>query len=453
MLKFQQKEAYDFLFQSLLKGFLAAILTLFVYQFFYIEFIRSSIEDSAFDMTSWFALSKTNTDTNNSNLFILMVDDNYLSSQNLLDENNETKYGYILPREYLADIINRVDTLVEDIDEENYPKALFLDYDLSYLSDPHNKVPSSGDLKFLELLKLPRPYIIYLPITSNYNFIYHSKDEKLQTLISEGKIKFVSVGLTSASDGVSRRYYPYEVYKNREGEDEKFPHVSIELFAKQNGFNKKIIEEFSQEGVALVENRIIFKDTSSLENKEYSSWQSNWKKLSGFSANYPLDMIYEDDLRNAIFMVGAAHTASSDNFEIDAFSKEISGVEMHANALMTLGYLGGKLKRLPLYWSASIVFIVVALVDFFLSLSYEKLLRARKRVSSKFLTEFLSWFIHDERDAFHEFWLVLLSMGIMFIISYNLLLLQEHYWFNWMIPALIYSPYLILMGLKKIVLK
>jgi len=439
--------------QSVLKASIAMILTVFIYQFYHIEFLRSAIEDAAFDTTSWFALSKTTTDTNQSNTFVLMLDDNYLKSKALLDENNETNYGYILPREYLAEIIKSIDTLVADVDEENYPYALFLDYDFSYLSDPHNRIPSSGDLEFLEVLKVPRPYVIYLPITSNYNFVYHSQDEKLQTLIDEGKIKFVSVGLTSASDGVSRRYYPYEVYKNRKGEDKKFAHVAIELFAKQNKLDKKIIENFSQEGIALVENRIIFKDTSTLEEREYSSWQSNWKKLSGFSANYPLDMIYEDDIRDAVFMVGATHSQSSDTFDIDAFSKEISGVEMHANALLTLGYLNGKLKRLPIYWSALIVFFIVAFVDFVLAKLYVKLSRWREKLGSSKLQKFFTIIIHEEQDDFHEFWLVLLSLLIMFVLSYKLLLAEKHYWFNWMIPALMYFPYLMLMGLKKLVLK
>ena len=439
--------------QSVLKASVAMALTVLIYQFYHIEFLRSAIEDAAFDTTSWFALSKTTTDTDQSNTFVLMLDDNYLKSKALLDENNETNYGYILPREYLAEIIQSIDTLVADIDEENCPYALFLDYDFSYLSDPHNRVPSSGDLEFLEVLKVPRPYVIYLPITSNYNFIYHSQDEKLQTLIDEGKIKFVSVGLTSASDGVSRRYYPYEIYKNREGKDEKFAHVAIELFAKQNELDRKIIEDFSQEGIALVENRIIFKDTSTLEDREYSSWQSNWKKLSGFSANYPLDMIYEDDIRDAVFMVGATHSQSSDTFEIDAFSKEISGVEMHANALMTLGYLNGKLKRLPIYWSALIVFFIVAFVDFVLAKLYVKLSEWREKLGSSKLQKIFTIIIHEEQDDFHEFWLVLLSLLIMFVLSYKLLLAEEHYWFNWMIPALMYFPYLMLMGLKKLVLK
>lgn len=452
-MEFKQIKTHEIFYGSLLKGFAAVILTLFVYQFFYIEFIRSSIEDSAFDMTSWFALSKTSTDTNNSNLFILMVDDNYLSSQNLLDENNETTYGYILPREYLADIITRVDTLVEDIDEENYPKALFLDYDLSYLSDPHNQVPSVGDRQLLTLLKQERPFTIYLPMTSSYNFIYHSKDEKIQELIKTKKIQFVSVGLTESSDGVSRRYYPYENYKTADGSDKKFTNVAIELWNDQQQQKVDVSNYFSQEGISLIENRIIFKDKRVAQDGKSVTWQSNWKKLSAFSANYPLDMIYEDDLRGSILFVGATHSANEDNFEIDAYSKEISGVEMHANAYMTLNYLDGKLQRVPLILSVLIILFVVTFFDFILALVHSKLLDWKNSKKSKNLKSFLTIFIANSREDFQDRWSVILSVVALFFISYGFLLSSQHYWFNWLIPAMMSETYILVMGFKKLLVK
>ena len=381
-----------------------------------------------------------------------MLDDKYLASKHLLDENNETSYGYILPREYLAQIIENVDQLVEDIDEENYPSSLFLDYDLSYLSDPHNKVASEGDLKLLEVLKHPRPYTIYLPMTSNYNYIYRSKYKDIQTLIDNGKIKFVSVGLTLASDDVSRRYYAYEMYKNKDNQDQKFMNISIQLYADQKNLDEKVFDSFSQNGIALIENRIIFKDIHIVEDtNDYTTYQSNWKKLFAMSASYPLDTIYEDDLKNSIIFVGAAHSASNDTFEVDAYSRELSGVEMHANAFMTLNYLGGKLKRLPVYISALIVFFLIFIIDLLLSLVYEKLIQWKNKISPKIIKWLVGFFIHDEKDDFHEMWLVVLSLGVMFLISYQLLLSPEHYWFNWMIPALMYPPYLILTGFKKFI--
>jgi len=444
--------------QAFFKGLSVAILTLIVYQFFYIEFIRASIEDSAFDTTSWFALSKEETDTNASNVFILLVDDKYLKSKNLLDENNETNYGYIMPREYLADIINDVDILMEEIDEENYPYALFLDYDLAYLSDPHNKIASTDDLKLLEVLKKDRPYIIYLPMTANYNIVYYSTDVDIQRQIKNQKIKFVSVGLTSANDGVSRRYYAYETYKDSNGTDKKFMNIAIELWSDQNFLDQNVLNSFAQKGRALIENRIIFKDKHITEDNNYTAWQSNWKQLSAVSAHYPFDMIYEDDLKNSVLMVGSAHSASDDSFEIDAYSQEISGIEMHANALMTLNYLDGKLKRLPLFWSLTIVFSVLFSIDLLLSLIfdtkvYKKLIKWNKKIKVEWIQSIMFNLIPKKREDFSEMWLILLSIILMFFISHKLLLGSEHYWFNWLIPAMMSVPYMMIMGIKKIFIK
>jgi len=433
----------------LCKAFLVSFLTVLVYQFFYIEFIRASVEDAAFDTSSWFRLSKTTTDVNSSNVFILLVDDKYLKSENLLDENNETNYGYIMPREYLAKIIQNIDTLVKDIDEENYPKALFLDYDLSYLSDPNNRVASKGDLELLQMLKKKRPYTIYLPMTSNHNYIYRSK---------ETKAEFVSVGLTSASDGVSRRYYPYEMYLDLNKTDRKFINIAIELWCLQNDLDKNVLDDFSQTGLALVENRIIFKEKQITQNDEYTTWQSNWKQLSAMSANYPLDMIYEEDLAQSIIMVGAAHSESADTFEIDAYSREISGVEMHANALMSLNYFGGKLQRLPLIWSILIIFSIVFVLDFLLSKFYQssvykKSLSWKKNLQYEWQRTIVSLLLISNAEDFNDRWLILGSLISMFIISNILLVSEGHYWFNWLIPAMLSFPYMMFRGIVKIVKK
>lgn len=445
-LTYKQARYLSYLYYAALKGLAAMLFTLFLYQFFYIEFIRSSVEDSAFDTINGLALTKQQTDTNNSNTFVLMVDNKYLTSQNLLDENNETNYGYILPREYLAQIILEVDALVADIDEENYPSALFLDYDLAYLSDPHNKVPSVGDTLLLKTLQKKHSYTIYLPMTSNYNYIYDK--------IKNKNVKFVSVGLTSASDGVSRRYYPYEEYK-----DQNFTNIAIELYKEQKNSELNVTHTFSQTKISLIENRIIFKDKHiEEETPEYNYWQSNWNKLSCMSASYPLDMIYEDDFKGAVFMVGATHSASDDSFEVNGYSKEISGVEMHANALMTLHFLDGKLKRLPLVWSLFIVFFVVSFVDFLLSIIFQSLLYKKIKlfissVKTKWVKQLLLRIVPNSRDDFFSAWLVLLSIVVLFTISYNLLLSPSHYWFNWLIPSMMSFPYLMIMGIRKIIKK
>jgi len=452
----KRKTHKTFIITAFLKGVVALLFTCFLYQFFYIEFIRSSVEDAAFDFINSFALSELKTDTNSSNVFLLMIDDKYLKSKKLLDDNNETTYGYLLPRDYLAEIISSVDTLIEDIDKENYPSALFLDYDLAYLSDPHNKIASKGDLALLNTLKKDRSYTIYLPMTSNYNYIYHSKDLKSQQLINESKLQFVSVGLTTASDGVSRRYYPYESFKDKENKNKNFTNIAIKLYENKNGVDFNVSHIFSQNKKSLIENRIIFKKKKIIENREYVSWQSNWSKLSAMSANYPLDMIYEDDLKGSIFLIGAAHSMSQDTFEVDTYPNNISGIEMHANALMTLYYLNGKLRRLPLVWSVSIVFFVIVFIDFMLSLifkssRYKKVYKSIDKIRYKWIKDIIHSFIPNSRDDFFSMWLVTLSIMTLFLISLYILLAEGHYWFNWMIPSMMSLPYITIYGIRKII--
>jgi hypothetical protein len=450
--------------QSLFKGILASLLTVLVYQFYYIEFIRSNVEDSAFDTMSWIILSREQTQTDSSNILLLMVDDSYLKSKNLLDENNETRYGYIFPREYLAEIIASVDTLTDDVDTQNRPKALFLDYDLSYCSDPLNITKSHGDQVLIDVLKKERSYTIYLPMTSNYNYIYHDKDERLQELIKNGKIKFVSVGLASAGDNISRRYYPYETYNDVNNTPTIFPNISIALWSEAMQTNMEINTTFHQKRASLIENRIIFKNKHIEEDKEFTSWQSNWQNLSGVSANFPLDMIYEEILANAVIMVGPSHQLSSDNFGIDKFGNGLSGVEMHANALMTLYYLDGKLKRFSLWLSIFIVFIVVSLVDIFLGMFYpvkkaivtsilsknivKKIMFSDLKKESKKCSECAKDSADQEKNDFQDKWFVLFSMIILMGISYCIFIFYKE-WFNWMIPTLMSLPYVAIVFLFK----
>jgi len=421
--------------------------SILLHYFFHIEYLRAEIEDSAFDLMSTFVFSKEEVDTKGANTFILLVDDKYLKSKNLLDENNETKYGYIFPRNYISDIIANIDELVSDLDEENYPDALFVDYDTTYLSDPHNKTATEDDIRLLNILKKQRPYIIYLPLTSNYNFIYHSQDDDIQKSIKNGKIRFVSTGITSSNDGISRRYYPYEIYKDINNKDKKFLHISIELYNLQNPTHRLVKKYFALNKESFIENRIIFKDMFLQENtSEYNYWQSKWKKLAAMSANYPLDNIYEESLRHAVIMLGAGHSASQDKFEIDDYLKEISGVEMHANAFMTLKYLDGKLRHFSIikevFTVFSVVFIIAFLLTYCLKTFFLRLERKIKMICNDLLRNFFTTIVSDETER-----VFLFSTIAFFIISF-VLLKEEHLWFNWMIPLIAYFPYKLLNWLE-----
>jgi hypothetical protein len=408
--------------ETLKKVFLSSILTIFIYTFYHIEFFRESVEDFSFDITNQFVLSSQEEKLNAPNLLLFKIDDNYLNEKKLLDENSETKYGYLFPRSYLAELISKFDILLEDIDKENYPNALFVDYDMSYKSDPHNLIYTQDDLKLIEILKKDRPYKIYLPKTANHNYIQNFDDEIIQNKIKDNKIVFVSVGLTISNDDISRRYYPYETYKSKDGKDIKYPLIEIEIFKEFKGLKENILDKFSQEKIAFIENRIIFKDYKEKEIIENSEFiQSKWNNLKLFSANYPLDYIPEENFRNSIIYLGGTHSNSDDTFVKDSFDRELSGIEMHANALMTMFYLNGKLNRLNILYAILIIASVVFTID--LIIQYLILKLSNKEKVSKFVEFF-------KNGGYIPFTFI-----VLFFISYYLLT-DYKVWFNWFIPSL-----------------
>lgn len=411
--------------ETINKLFLSVVLTVFVYSFYHIEFIRENIEDISFDLVNKFILSSKEEKLNIPNLLLFKIDNNYLKEQNLLDENGETTYGYLFPRAYLAKIISNFDELITDIDKKNYPKGLFIDYDMSYKSDPNNITFTQDDFAFIEVLKKDRPFKIYLPKTANHNFIENLDDEIIQEKIKNKKIVFVSVGLTISNDGVSRRYYPFDEYLSNENKKEIYPFVNIEFYNEIKGINNDISENYSQDKIAFIENRIIFKEYKEKEIVENSEKiQSYWDELKLFSANYPLDYIPEEDFQNAILYLGGTHSNSDDLFQKDTFNKELSGIEMHANALMTIFYFDGKLNRLPLFYAILIISIVILISDLFVQYLIIKI--NDKEKLSKFV-EFL------KNDGY-----IFLVFAILFIISY-FILVEYKQWFNWFIPSLMAS--------------
>lgn len=438
---------------ALQKSVIAAVVTLCVYQFFYIEFIRSTVEDVAFDTINKTALSYQVTKVTAPNTIVLMVDNHYLRYENLIDDNNETRYGYIFPRNYLASIIDSIDETLASIDVSKHPKALFIDYDFSYTSDPLNQTLSSGDAALIETLIQERNYTIYLPMTSSYNFIYDSKNPNLQQKIRDKKIVFVSVGLALSGDDISRRYYPYEHYKNK-----LFTNIAIELWKLDKKEEFKTEEMFSQTKKSLIENRIILKEKEEFFDGTYMTWQSRWSNLMGFSAHFPLDTLDEDVLQGSVLMLGAAHEYSNDIFST-SLKSEKSGVELHAESFMTLYYLDGNLQKLSLGLTLFIVFITVFGCDYLFGVIFKPLLALRKRSKQRFAVsptflikiryQLLSFFIAVKREKFQDNYSVWGSTAILFLVSY-LFLVYGRVWFNWMIPAILSNAYLSIMLLKKL---
>lgn len=404
---------------SLKKALISIALTFVVYNFFYIKIISENIEDFSFDVINNYLFSFQVQKVDAPNLLLFKIDDNYLKEKGLLDENKETTYGYLFPRVYLAEIISKFDLLLEEIEKENYPKALFIDYDMSYKSDPHNITYTQDDLKLIEVLKKERAYIIYLPKTANNNYVENFDDEIIQKKIKNKEIVFVSVGLTVANDNISRRYYPYENYISKDGKEIKYPLVEIEIYKNIKNLQDDVLNNFSQDSIALIENRIIFKDYEKQQIINKSELiQSKWQNLKLFSANYELDYIPEENFKNAIIYLGGTHSNSDDTFVKDSYDRELSGIEMHANALMTMFYLDGKLDRLNIYFSIFIIGFVVFFSDMFI-----KLLFKENKTQSEFI-------IKVKEDGY-----IFLTISVLFLISYYLLI-DYKVWFNWFIPSL-----------------
>ncbi len=397
----------------ILKSLLVTGLFIIVYQFYNLEIIRSNIEDRAFDLVDSIYMHNTVDNAKNAATTILFrVDKFSLKEDNLLNDNNITNYGYLYPRDAIAKFIKTID----NIEVEKQPRALFVDYDFSYKSSPYNKIAYTDNI-LIQQLKQSRKYVILLPKTSEFNFIENSKDKNIQQLILSKKIIFVSVAYTISKDGYSRRYLPYQYFKEK-----KYWNAPITLWRLSHPVNDKKLEEFKQKDI--IDNRIIYKEyqETSIDIKQngYSTYsaQSYWEKLTSYSSNYPL---FELDLNNSLILFGAIHNESNDLFTVNALSNEtISGVEMHANALMTIFKNNGALKHLPIFYSIIILFILYTVIDILIEWLFAKL-----RIDSIETLFMIS---------------LLISSVLLFLTS---ILILELYglWFNWFIPFILFEIY------------
>jgi CHASE2 domain-containing sensor protein len=431
---------------SLRKALISIVLTFVVYNFFYIKIISENIEDFSFDIINNYIFSFQEEKVDAPNLLLFKVDNNYLKEKSLLDKNKETTYGYLFPRVYLAEIISKFDSLLEEIEKEYYPSSLFIDYDISYKSDPHNITYTQDDLKLIEVLKKERAYTIYLTKTANNNYIENFDDEVLQKKIKNKEIVFVSTGLTVSNDNISRRYYPYENYISKDGKEIKYPLVEIEIFKNIKNLQENVINNFSQDKIALIENRIIFKDYEKqkiVNNSELI--QSKWQNLKLFSANYDLDDIPKENFKNAIIYLGGTHSNSDDIFVKDSYDRELSGIEMHANVLMTMFYLDGKLDRLNIYFSIFIIGFIVFFSDMFMKFLFKGNKKEDELIIKIKEEEFIfevnkdGIMVKAKEDSFinkfKDDGYIFLTISILFLISYYLLI-EYKVWFNWFIPSL-----------------
>lgn len=422
----------NYFLESLYKSVIATIFFTIVYQFSHIELIRSNIEDISFDLLNKLAIEDRQQNTNSPNILLFKFDDFYLKERNLVDNRGNTNYGYLFPRNNIANFIKKLDDFVDNLDINDRPLSLFIDYDFTYTSLPHNKQLSEDDLLLINTLKKERNYKIYLPKTNDLNFIEQSTDQKIQELIKARKINFVSVGLIESSDDIARRYLPYREFYNAT-EKQSYLQAMIALWkdSKNNQLDdKEIYNKFTDKSD--IENRIIFKNyEEKIDEGDYETYLSNWKKLFVYSANYPFDEIIEDNFYNSIIFLGGTHSSNDDIFNIQGIKgvDSLSGIEIQANTLMTLFYLDGKLEKFDFIKSVVLVFLLFFIVNFIIEILFDIL------------------GFQDRRNLEFIVLLVVIS-GTMFFISYYILT-EYKQWFNWFIPVVLFEAVEIIEMIKK----
>lgn len=412
--------------ESFYKSLFATLLFILVYQFSTLEFIRANIENISFDIFNKLALENKSTTVNAPNILLFKIDDFYLKEHRLI-ENGKTNYGYLFPRDKLASFIHSLDENLKYINKKRHPKALFIDYDFSYTSMVYNQKLSKEDEYLLDTLKQDREYTILLPKTNNFNFIEKSNDIQIQKLIQEKKIVFVSVKFIESSDNKTRRYLPFADFSNT-----TYPHAMLTLwqYIKTNKLSQKISDI---KNINDIENRIIFKKYREKINENlYETYLSYWNNFFVYSANYPFDEIVEENFHESIILLGGTHSNSNDSFDVNSmnFTETLSGIELHANALMTMLYLDGQMKKFNFWISVLILFIVFFCVSYIVELLFYVLGFEKQRI--------LAFVV-----------LLVISTVIMFFISY---IIFEKYqqWFNWFVPVILFQTIELIEFIKKL---
>lgn len=137
---------------SFIKALFAALIFLIIHIFSNHEFIRKYAEDFSFDITNKYFINFNDKIFISPKIKVFVVDDKYLKSENLLNKYNEVIYGYTFPRDKIASFIEKLDSYVDSLNE-NIPKVLFIDYDMTYTTTNYNTELSIEDEKLINVLK------------------------------------------------------------------------------------------------------------------------------------------------------------------------------------------------------------------------------------------------------------------------------------------------------------
>lgn len=417
---------------SFITAIIATIFFALIHEYGNVQLIKKLTEDKAFDYLAKYYLADESVKTNSPNVMVFGIDNFYFKEQGLLDDDNQTNYGFLFPHDKIVKFIEKID----EVSKDNAPKALFIDYDFEFTSSVYGQILTEGNLAFIEILKKKRNYTILLPKTSKYNFIESSSDQRIQALISNQKIVFVSVPLPHSKDGVTRRFIPFIPYKHSmTNQEHNYTSAYVSMWQMFNT-ERNISKDFKEQEV--VENKLIVKNyqVSPYTNKRYLYQQSNWEMLKYYSANYPLERINNQNFSNALILLG--RTDGEDSFSVTGAKGKLSGVEVQANALMTLFYFDGKLEKVDI--SKSVIFVFLLFL-----------------VSRLFMHKFLNILPNEARiflvkKEFSQLTLTFAFTTMVMALVSMFSLVQYQKWFDWNSSLILLSySSIVLIGVEFIV--
>lgn len=470
-----KKRWHKYLFLSFIEALFATFVFWVIFLTENIEITRSMAGDIAFSTLNKICFAnKESKDRYNSEIDVYYIDYEYLKFANMIDDYNETNYGYIFPRSEFAQIIDKIDSLPKD----KQPLSLFIDYSFeegsaSYDSNVSFHI-SDDDKIFLKSLAKNRKYTILLPQISNSNFIekyakYENNkiSKSIAKQIKDKKIVFVNPFFLK-SDNKIYRYNPLKKFSS----DNIYYNIALVNWQliKNGKIIKKEIENlynfdlFLNERLVTNKGKAIFKSNILYKDIEYS--KSKWNKLYFYSAKE----LFNNNLAfNSKTMVMIGVNYKDRDLYINGIDNLERGVAIHAESTKTVLFLDGKLKSLDLRISFAIIFIVF----FVITLIARNLIASIPNKIKLFIELFvifialvllniIMWYIFDSNQLlwtslsaiisiiiiyayykineiflFNFIFEIILLVSILFFISCYILL-KYKLWFNWIIPVLIF---------------
>lgn len=396
--------------QSLFKMALMILLLVLTNYFSDRDFIRS-FEDGSFDTMSIIIGAQEKGLQTDNKVLILKIDDHFLKEKGLLNEHNNTKYGYLFPRDILSGILTNLFEHTQNYELDL--KSVFIDYDLTYPSCYGNG-STMLDQALIETLKTNKKVKVYIPGTKFENYIFNEANSSL--------LQKVSVTILEDPDHYERSYLPVDeglislpIALSNECDEEP-----VQIGEEKWKYCGKVYENFQS-----VQNRFMFRGIKTEYEDPCTPQESFWKNIYLVSAGCDLENIDDDLFNGADIFVGSFTSKTQDLHylagTIDSSVMEnenrTHGTYILANTYMTLLDSDGGIKKLSLIYTIIVLSLLTFLVEYFGSYLAQK-----STLFSKY-----------------EFVMTLIILSLSFVVISFILLSMYNIWINWFLAWATYE--------------